>query len=99
MTSVAGLACNRNTFNRYAWIPVREAASVPGGPDTGTHQLRHHFASLLLHGGVAICALSEYLGHTDPGFLLRVYTHLMPSVHDRKREAIDAAARWHRTAQ
>ena len=54
---------------------------------------------MLLHGGVAIRALSEYLGHTDPGFLLRVYTHLMPSVHDRKREAIDAAARWHRTAQ
>jgi len=37
-------------------------------------------------------ALSEYLGHHDPGFTLRVYAHLMPSAHDRLRSAIDTAA-------
>ena len=32
-------------------------------------------------------AVSEYLGHSDPGFTLRVYTHLMPTSAERSREA------------
>jgi len=36
-------------------------------------------------------ALSEYLGHHDPGFTLRTYAHLMPGAADRMRQAIDAA--------
>lgn len=36
-------------------------------------------------------ALSEYLGHTDPDFTLRTYTHLMPSSGERAGRAIDAA--------
>jgi len=35
--------------------------------------------------------LSLYLGHADPGFTLRVYTHLLPSSEDRTRRAIDRA--------
>jgi integrase len=53
--------------------------------------VRHHYASILLDGGVSIRALAEYLGHADPGFTLRTYTHLMPSSEDRAREAVDAA--------
>jgi hypothetical protein len=34
--------------------------------------------------------VSEYLGHADPGFTLRTYTHLMPSSAARTRRAIDA---------
>ncbi|WP_243716403.1 tyrosine-type recombinase/integrase [Actinomadura darangshiensis] len=41
--------------------------------------MRHHFASVLLERGVDIRALAEFLGHADPGFTLRTYTHLMPS--------------------
>ena len=36
-------------------------------------------------------AVSEYLGHSDPGFTLRTYTHLMPSSSERTRDAVDAA--------
>ncbi|WP_082374050.1 hypothetical protein [Nocardia sp. NRRL S-836] len=32
-------------------------------------------------------ALSVNLGHDDPGFTLRVYTHLMPSSGDKSRKA------------
>lgn len=32
----------------------------------------------------------EYLGHHDPGFTLRTYTHLMPSSETRTRAAVDA---------
>ncbi len=55
------------------------------------HALRHHYASVLLETGVSIGAVSEYLGHHDPGFTLRIYAHLMPESEDRARVAIDAA--------
>lgn len=55
------------------------------------HALRHFFASVLLDGGESIKAVSEYLGHADPGFTLRTYTHLMPSSDERTRSLVDAA--------
>lgn len=53
------------------------------------HALRHHYASVLLDGGISIRALAEYLGHADPGFTLRIYSHLMPNTEDRA--VVDAA--------
>ncbi|MGY5105330.1 tyrosine-type recombinase/integrase [Streptomyces sp. 900105245] len=47
------------------------------------HALRHFYASVLLDVGGNIKALAEYLGHSDPGLTLRVYTHLMPSRKER----------------
>ena len=55
----------------------------------GTHALRHFFASALLDGGESIRAVSEYLGHVDPGFTLRTYTHLMPSSAERSGTGTD----------
>ncbi|GAA3242321.1 hypothetical protein GCM10020216_068840 [Nonomuraea helvata] len=43
----------------------------------------------MLAGGVSAKELAEYLGHSDPGFTLRVYAHMMPGSHDRARKAID----------
>jgi integrase len=39
---------------------------------------------------VDIRTVAEYLGHSDPGFTLRTYTHLMPDAADRARKAMDA---------
>lgn len=55
------------------------------------HALRHAYASVLLDAGESIKALSEFLGHSDPGFTLRTYTHLLPSSETRTRKAIDDA--------
>jgi integrase len=33
---------------------------------------------VLLDAGESIKVVSEYLGHSDPGFTLRTYTHVMP---------------------
>ncbi|MET7666830.1 tyrosine-type recombinase/integrase [Micromonospora luteifusca] len=55
----------------------------------GMHALRHFYASSLLDAGESIKALASYLGHADPGFTLRVYTHLMPASEERTRRAID----------
>ncbi len=53
------------------------------------HALRHFYASLLLDGGESVRALSDYLGHADPGFTLRTYTHLMPASEQRTRRTVD----------
>ncbi|MFD1518999.1 tyrosine-type recombinase/integrase [Pseudonocardia yunnanensis] len=53
------------------------------------HALRHFYASVLLSPGVSIKELADYLGHADPGFTLRTYTHLVPSSYQHARAAID----------
>lgn len=94
-------ALNRNYFNMYLWKPALVSAGVipkrlPGerfkeSREHGMHALRHYYASVLLDAGENIKALAEYLGHADPGFTLRTYTHLMPNSQDRARKAIDEA--------
>lgn len=72
-------------------IPAREAGErYASAPEHGMHALRHFYASVLLDAGENIRALSQYLGHSDPGFTLRTYTHLMPSSEGRTRKAVDA---------
>jgi hypothetical protein len=56
---------------------------------TGRAVHRHFYASVLLAQGVSIKELADYLGHADPGFMLRTYTHLVPSSHERARVAVD----------
>jgi integrase len=83
-------ALNRNYFNPKIWRPALRAAGLEAKRENGCHALRHFYASTLLDAGESILALSEYLGHADPGFTLRTYTHLMPSSTERTKAAIDA---------
>jgi len=99
-TADEGGAVRRSDFNTYAWKPALVAAGVIPAPERGKrhlaarehgmHALRHFYASVLLDAGENIKALSTYLGHSDPGFTLRVYTHLMPNSADRARSAMDS---------
>jgi integrase len=57
------------------------------------HALRHYYASAQLEAGTSIRALEDCLGHADPGFTLRTYTHLTPTSDDGAREAADSAFR------
>ena len=84
-------ALNRNYFNSKLWKPALIKAGIAPTRANGTHALRHFYASVLLDAGENIRALSEYLGHADPGFTLRVYTHLMPTAEGRTKRAIDRA--------
>ncbi|TDQ52470.1 phage integrase family protein [Actinorugispora endophytica] len=73
-------------------IPERETGKpFSSSRECGFHAPRHHFASVTLDSGVSIKAFAEYLGHTDPGFTLRTYAHMMPASDERMREAIDRA--------
>ncbi|MCX4832513.1 tyrosine-type recombinase/integrase [Streptomyces sp. NBC_01016] len=74
-------------------IPVPEKGQRYAAREHGMHALRHFYASVLLDAGENIKALSLYLGHSNPGFTLRVYTHLTPSSEARARKAISAMHR------
>ncbi len=50
------------------------------------HGLRHSHASILLHEGADIPAVSARLGHSDPSITLSIYAHVIPS--DRGRLAL-----------
>lgn len=92
------------SYSEQAWKPALASASIIAGPmadergrpryqttrKEGPHQLRHYYASVLLHGGVSIKELAEYLGHHDPAFKLRVYSHLVSGSHERARQVFDS---------
>ncbi len=93
-------AVRRTDFNLRAWKAALVAAGVIPEPkpgerhqaarEHGMHALRYFYASVLLDAGENVKALSAYVGHNDPGFTLRVYTHLMPSSDARARKAVDS---------
>ncbi|WP_062648397.1 tyrosine-type recombinase/integrase [Streptomyces maremycinicus] len=102
-TSSISAAIWSQGFNDKSWKPALASAGIIATPkkgqryaaarEHGMHALRHFYASVLLDAGENIKALSLYLGHSDPGFTLRVYTHLMPSSETRTRKAISAMYR------
>jgi integrase len=81
----------RPVYNQNAWATALRRAGVKPLPRVdGFHALRHFYASTLMDAGESITALAAYLGHADPGFTLKVYTHLMPSSKQRTQRAVDA---------
>lgn len=52
------------------------------------HDLRHSHATDLLAHGEHPKVVQERLGHYDPAFTLRVYSHVLPGMQAQ------AAARW-----
>ena len=53
------------------------------------HDLRHHYASVLLSAGVSVKAVQTNLGHASATVTLNVYGHFMPDDEDRTRAAVD----------
>jgi Phage integrase family len=56
---------------------LRPVVTDVGLPRVGFHTFRHTCASLLFAGGKDVKVVQEWLGHSDPGFTLRTYVHLM----------------------
>ncbi len=89
------LAAYRNYVNPTIWKPALAAAGIEPTRANGSHALRHFYASTLLDAGESIKAVSEYLGHSDAGFTLRPYNHLMPQSDARTRSAVDGVLGVH----
>lgn len=86
------LAGGRLTHHRYGtelFGAAARKAKLPAG--TTSHDLRHHFASVLLAAGESVVAVAERLGHEDASLVLSTYGHLMPDSEERTRRAVDEA--------
>ena len=57
----------------------------------GPHQLRHHYASLLIEHGESVKVVQKRLGHSSATETLNTYAHLWPDSEDSTREAVKAA--------
>lgn len=71
----------------------RGANPLPSG--LSPHKLRHTYASLLVALGNDPAYVMGQLGHTDPAFTLRVYTHMMrrdQGERDRLRDLVDGGS-------
>jgi integrase len=85
-TSITGAWSDRRLGQAY-----RDAARAAGLPvGTTSHDLRHHYASVLLDAGESVHAVAARLGNTAQ-MVLNVYGHLMPDREDTTRRAVDVA--------
>ena len=80
-------------YGRTYYGALFTAAAKRGGLPSGTtsHDLRHHYASVLLAAGESVVAVAERLGHENATLVLTTYGHLMPDSEDRTRRAVDEA--------
>ncbi|MEU0934304.1 tyrosine-type recombinase/integrase [Embleya sp. NPDC005971] len=98
-TTVKSNAINRTDWNQLSWKPalasaglikrIEESHLYEPSRDLGFHLTRHTFASVMLEAGESIVTLAKWLGHEDPAFTLRTYTHFMPTAGARGIDAMD----------
>jgi integrase len=79
---------------RYQWLRVTRGAGLGG---LRYHDLRHHFASLLISAGCSVKAVQHALGHASAATTLNLYAHLWPGDEDRIRGAVERG--WARSAE
>jgi integrase len=70
----------------YLWRKARDGAGV----DYRLHDLRHFYASGLIHEGCDVVTVQRALGHGNASFTLNTYSHLWPNADDRTRKAATA---------
>jgi integrase len=87
-TTGTGWFFTREYFGAIFAAAVKRA-NLPTG--TTSHDLRHHYASVLLAAGESVVAVAERLGHENATLVLTTYGHLMPDSEDRTRRAVDEA--------
>ena len=55
------------------------------------HDLRHHYASVLIAGGCSVKVVQKALGHAKASETLDTYSHLFPDGDDLTRAAVETA--------
>jgi integrase len=86
-TNTKGLPIRRTTFSEMWQAAARPLGCIPSGD--GFHQLRHFYASLLIHHGESVKVVQDRLGHSSATMTLDTYGHLWPDGEDRTRQAVD----------
>jgi integrase len=88
-TTRTGAVYRHDYYGSQIFAKAVVRAGLPAA--TTSHDLRHHYASVLLAAGESVVAVAERLGHENATLVLKTYGHLMPDSEDRTRRAIDAA--------
>jgi integrase len=70
----------------YWWRRTKDRA----GLDYRLHDLRHFYASGLIHAGCDVVTVQRALGHGNASVTLSTYSHLWPNADDRTRAAATA---------
>jgi integrase len=83
-----GTPLSRSTWN-YPWARAVKGTDLP--PGYGYHDLRHYYATLLIHGGASVKTVQMALGHATPTITLNTYVGEWPEAVDRTRNLVDAA--------
>lgn len=78
------------------WVIERDFRDAANGieslPDGFRyHDLRHHYASLLIHSGLSVKEVQACLRHGSAKTTLDTYAHLWPDTEDAARSAIQKA--------
>jgi integrase len=84
-TDDAGQPLKRTSFGHDVWRPALQR--IGGGATF--HDLRHYFASLLIHHGANVKVVQARLGHATAAETLETYAHLWPDTEDSTRQAVD----------
>ncbi|WP_368681894.1 tyrosine-type recombinase/integrase [Mycobacterium intracellulare] len=67
----------------YQWRKTRKAVGI----DHDLHDLRHFYASGLIHENCDVVTVQRALGHKSPTVTLNTYAHLWPNANERTRKA------------
>lgn len=70
-----------------------------GAPARHWHELRHHYASVLIGGGENPKVVQQRLGHKDVLTTLRIYSHLWAEAEEKTRSVLDEARAKARAAR
>jgi integrase len=84
-----GKPMDRHGFSNRRWKPLLKQAGLPH--TVRFHDLRHTCATLLLSQGINPKVISDMLGHSDVGFTLSVYAHVLPSMQQDAADSMDKA--------
>jgi len=88
-TSSADAVHRQEVYGSRVFAAAVKDAELPAG--TTTHDLRHHYASVLLVAGESVVAVAERLSHENATLVRTTYGHLMPDSEDRTRRAVEDA--------
>ena len=70
---------------------IHSICAKAGTQDRHWHELRHHYASVLIAGGENPKVVQKRMGHSDVTTTLRVYAHLFADADEQTRDVLDAA--------
>lgn len=87
-TTSQGAPIRRSTW-AHVWRPAVAKAGLPEG--FGLRDLRHYYATLLIHSGASVKTVQLAMGHATPTITLNTYVNLWPDSIGTARTIVDEA--------